>query len=374
MVKLIEFTADAPATETPADGVLGFFAALTKIGVSNAIPNLKARLGAVVAGDTALPYVVSVEGGGKGYVGSFTRMYMDGAADELGSSKNALLRFAAPGVAVSGHAARALGMDDIVTINNNLHSTVHVPEWSGVDIGEMTAALIAKYPRHAIWVRGMTDRLNVDDLARLKAQDYVIAPSRPVEVLDPSVPDYKISSNLKKDFKKLERVPGMHTFSGAPFNDADFAAMERFCHSATVERHTKLLPNYRADFFRACANWSDCRIMGLRDETGALRGFATLIIGKTRITCGTLGYDMSADDAKPIYPALSGMEMREAINARLPFNIGYGAVEFKRVRGTVPAMEMNAFYIRHLPGVRRRLWSTTLSAMSRMADAVLKRL
>ncbi|MBI1211646.1 MAG: hypothetical protein GC190_09300 [Alphaproteobacteria bacterium] len=373
MVKLIEFSSDAPGDETES-GVSGFFAALTRIGVSKAIPNLKARLGAIVGAGTTLPYVVSVDGGGRGYVGSFTRMYMDGAADELGSSKNALLRLAAPGVAVSGHAARALGMDEIVTVNNNLHSTVHVPDWTGIDIGAMTAALIAKYPRHAIWVRGMTDRLNADDLARLKAQDYVIAPSRPVEILDPSAPDYKVSSNLKKDFKRLERIPGMTSFIGGAFSDTDFAAMERFCHSATVERHTKLLPNYTAAFFAACAAWSDCRILGLRDDGGALRGFATLIIGPTRITCGTLGYDMDAPDAKPIYPALSGMEMREAINARLPFNIGYGAVDFKRVRGTVPAMETNAFYIRHLPAVRRRLWATTLSAMSSMAGAVLKRL
>jgi hypothetical protein len=373
MVRLIEFTAETPPEQS--DGIIGFFAALTKTGVSTAIPNLKARLGAVVdASGATLPYVISVDGGGRGYVGSFTRMYMDGAADELGSSKSALLRFAAPGVALGGHTARAFKMDDVVTINNNLHSTVHVPEWDGIDIGEMTAALIAKYPRHAIWVRGMTEHSNAADLARLKANDYVIAPSRPVEVLDPSAPDYKVSSNLKKDFKKLERVPGMHTFIGGRFNDADFDAMQRFCHSATVERHTKLLPNYTAEFFRACAAWSDCRILGLRDDNGTLRGFATLIVGRTRITCGTLGYDMTADDAKPIYPALSGMEMREAINARLPFNIGYGAVDFKRVRGTIPTMEMNAFYIRHLPAVRRRLWQATLSAMSNMAGAVLKRL
>ncbi len=38
MVRLIEFTAETPPEE--AAGLIGFFAALTKTGVSNAIPNL----------------------------------------------------------------------------------------------------------------------------------------------------------------------------------------------------------------------------------------------------------------------------------------------------------------------------------------------
>jgi hypothetical protein len=37
-------------------------------------------------------------------------------------------------------------------------------------------------------------------------------------------------------------------------------------------------------------------------------------------------------------------------------------------------MEMNAFHVDHLPAVRRRLWQATLSAMSNMTGAVLKRL
>jgi hypothetical protein len=375
MVRLIELTPETPAEETQGNGTLAFFAALAKAGVGNVVTNLNAKLGCILSGSATLPYAVSVDGGGRGYVGSFTRMYMDGAADALGASKSIALRVAAPGVALSGSVARSLGMDDVVTINNNLHTTMHVPDWNDVDIGEMTAALIAKYPRHAIWVRGMVDCMNAAELDRLMRHDYVIAPSRPVEILDPRAPDYKISSNLKKDFKKLERIPGMKPFVAGSFNDADFEAMARFCHSATVERHTKLLPDYTPEFFRACTAWPDCRTVGLRDEaSGALRGFATLMIAPKRITCGTLGYDMQADDAKPIYPALSGMEMREAINAHLPFNIGYGAVEFKRVRGTVPAMEMNAFYIRHLPAVRRRLWRATLAAMISMAGAVIKRL
>ncbi len=374
MVKLIEFIPATPDAETQGDGALGFFAGLATLGLKAAIPNLNAKLGAIVGPKTALPYVVSVDGGGLCYLAGFTRMYMDGAADELGSSGNTLLRLFAPSVAVSGHAARALGMDDVVTVNNNLHSTCHVGDWSGLDIGAMTAALIAKYPRHAIWVRGLNDRLHADELARLKVQDYVVAPSRPVEILDPTVPDWKIASNLKKDFKKLDRLPDMKPIVGGPFSDADFAAMERFCRSATVERHSKLMPHYTAAFFRACAAWPDCHFVGLRDSAGALRGFATMFYGATRITCGTLGYDLNDEHARPIYPALSGMEMQQAIEAKLPFNIGYGATEFKRVRGTTPALELNAFYIRHLPIVKRNLWQATLSAMGQLAGAVMKRL
>lgn len=374
MARIIEFTRGSASEEALSDPSLAFFAALAKLGVRAAIPNLSARLGAIVGPNTALPIVVSVDGGGLCYLASFTRMYMDGAADELGASNSMMLRLFAPGVATGGHAARALGMDEIVSVNNGLHSTSHVGDWSKVDIGAMTSALIAKYPRHAVWVRGLNDRLHTTEIARLKAQGYAVAPSRPVEILDPTATDWKIASNLRKDLKKLDRLPGMKPFVGGPFSDADFGAMERFCRSATVERHSILMPHYTAAFFRACASWPECRFVGLRDSSGALRGFATMIMGPDRITCGTLGYDLGDEHARPIYPALNTLEMQQAISARLPFNIGYGAAEFKRVRGTQPAMELNAFYVRHLPALRRSLWQTTLAAMGKLAGPVMKRL
>jgi len=374
MVQLIEFTAAESNAKAHGDGTLGFFAALTKLGLKAAIPNLSAQLGAVVGPHAAVPFVVSIAGGGACYLSSFTRMYMDGAAQEFAASRNMLLRIFAPGLAVSGHAARALGMDDIVTVSNNLHSTSHIGDWSGLDSAAMTAALVAKYPRHAIWVRGLIDRLHPQELALLKAEGYVVAPSRPVEVLDPTPADWKIASNLRKDLKKIDRLPNLKPFVGGPFSDADFAAMERFCRSATVERHGILMPHYTSEFFRACAAWADCRFVGLRGAAGELRGFATMIMGSNRITCGTLGYDLNDQHARPIYPALNALEMEQAISARRPFNIGYGAAEFKRVRGTSPAIEMNAFHVRHLPGAKRSLWQTSISAMAGLAGPVMKRL
>ena len=175
----------------------GFFAKLAQTGVKAAIPNLSARLAAAVGPGFAVPVVLSVDGGGPCYLASFTRMYIDGAADELGGSRSMLLRLFAPGVALGGHAARALGMDDIVTVNNNLHPTSHVGDWSSLDVPAMTATLIATYPGRAIWVRGLTDRLHAAELSRFKAAGYVIAPSRPVEILDPTTPNWKVASTLR---------------------------------------------------------------------------------------------------------------------------------------------------------------------------------
>ena len=87
-----------------------------------------------------------------------------------------------------------------------------------------------------------------------------------------------------------------------------------------------------------------------------------------------LGYDLDDEHARPLYPALSALEMEQAIEARLPFNIGYGAMDFKRVRGTTPTMEMNAFYIRHLPMVKKSLWRSTISAIGSLAGPIMKRL
>lgn len=134
------------------------------------------------------------------------------------------------------------------------------------------------------------------------------------------------------------------------------------------------MPHSGAPFFRACAGWSDCRFVGMRDLSGALRGFATIVADGRRFTCGTLGYDMADEHARRIYPALIALTMKQAIEARCPFNLGYGAADFKRRRGAVAAMEMNAFYLRHLNGLKRAAWHSTTAAMSALAGPVMKRL
>lgn len=356
------------------DPMLAFLSALAEEGLPAAIPNLSASLAAYKAPGVVIPLVRSIKGGGLCYLASFTRMYMDGAADELGASGSTLLRLFAPGVSIGGHAARALGMDDLVTVNNNLHPTCHVGDWSRLDIPEMTQALVEKHPNDAIWVRGLTDRWHANELQRLKSVGYDLAPSRPVDIFDPTQPDWKITRHLREDLNKLNRLPGLTPFVGGTFSKADFAAMERLTHSATVDRHSSLMPHYKAPFFQACAAWPDCRFVGLRDARRRLRAFATIVSGPDRLTCGTLGYDLADEKARLIYPALIAMTMKEAIEAKRPFNIGYGAAEFKRRRGTVQAMETNAFYVRHLPMTKRRLWQTVTSAMAALAGPVMKRL
>src|SRR6185295_11378537 len=112
MVRLIELTAETPADELGGDSTLIFLADLARIGLQKAIPNLNGKLGAVIGPNAAVPYIASNAGGGRGYLDSFTRMYMDGAADELASSKSRLLRLASPVAALSGGVARSFGMDD----------------------------------------------------------------------------------------------------------------------------------------------------------------------------------------------------------------------------------------------------------------------
>lgn len=356
------------------DPILSLLRAMSGAALQSAIPNLSAALAAYRAPRAHIPIVAAVKGGGSCYLASFTRIYMDGAADELGSAKSALLRLFAPGVSIGGYAARAMGMDDIVTVNNNLHPTCHVGDWRGLNVHDMTAALIAHYPRDAIWVRGLNDRFHGGELSRLKAAGYIVAPSRPVDIFDSTGSGWKITRHLREDLNKLNRLPGLTPFAGGQLAKADFVTMERLSRSATVERHGNLMPHYKAPFFQACASWPDCLLVGLRDGRGRLRGFATIIQGADRLTCGTLGYDLADERARLIYPALMAMTMNEAIKTKRPFNIGYGAADFKRRRGTSQAMEMNAFYVGHLPAARRSLWQAVTAAMATLAGPVMKRL
>jgi hypothetical protein len=374
MITIKEYGPDTPVAAEPAGTPAAFFATLARGGLQVAIPNLSARLGAADVDGRTIPFLVSIDGGGRCYLASFTRTFVDGGADALAKSNSRALKLLAPAVNLGGPFTRAVGLDEHVVLNGNLFATCAADSWTGLDVAEITRAFADRYPAKAIWVRGLVDRVHGTLIKRLEAQGYLIVPARPVEILDPTPADWKPSSNLRKDIKKLGRLEGLAPFVGGPFSAADFETMARLCRLATVQRHSPLMPHYSAAFFAACAGWADCRIVGLRDNSGAIRGFANVVVGQDMIACGTIGYDLQDEHAREIYPALNTLEMQQAIELRRPYNIGFGAIEYKRVRGAVPAMEMGAFHLRHLPGLRRHSWQAALATVKIMAGPVARRL
>lgn len=371
---LTEFGPETASVSGCEGGQTDLFASLAREGLQAAVPNVSAVMGMVTTDAHRIPFLVSTDGGGPCYLASFTRTYIDGAADVLAKSSSPALKFLAPGVLLAGPVTRAMGLDELVIVNSNLFATCVVEDWSDVDVAAMTEAFTGRYPTRAIWVRGAIDQLHGRLLEQLRAQGFMIVPSRPVEILDPTLPQWKPSSNLRKDFKKLARIAGLQAFVGGPFSAADFQTMARLCRLATVERHSPLMPQYSAAFFEACAAWPDCRIIGLREPSGKLHAFANVVVGRDMVACGTSGYDPADEQARKIYSALATLEMQQAIELRRPFNFGFGATQYKRLRGTEPAMEMGAFYVRHLPTLRRHAWQTTLGAIGAAAGPVARRL
>lgn len=349
------------------------FAALAHDGLQAAIPNVSAVMGMAATDTHRIPFLVSTQGGGECYLASFTRTHVDGAAQALAGSDRFWLRALAPGFRLAGPLLRSLAMDDLVIVNANLFPTCTVDDWGNADVPAMIEAMTRRYPSHAIWVRGLTDRVHGRLLERLAAEGFAITPSRPVEIFDPA-PPWKATRQLRLDLNRLERLPGLRPFVGGPFPEEDFEAMSRLCRLATVDRHGHLMPQYTAAFFKACSTWPACLTVGLREPSGTLRAFANLIVGRDMIGCGTIGYDAEDEQAKGVYPALMALAIRQAAEMGLPFSIGYGATRFKRARGTQAAMEMGAFYIAHLTRRRRLSWRAMLAVMKRAAGPIGRRL
>jgi hypothetical protein len=371
----IEFGPGALSTNECQTNILKFFEGIARSGLGTAISNMSARLGGVVGPNASVPYLLASSGSDSCYLSSFTRLFMDGAAQEFAVGDNALLKLSCHPLRLSGRILRGLGLDDLVIVNSNLYSTCHVEDWPAADMSRVTAALIEMYPANAIWVRGLIDRFHQDDLTRLEQEGYLVSPARPVEILDASELDWKVPSNLKKDLKKIHKIQGAKPFVGGAFSDDDFEVMAGLCRKTTVDAHSTLMPQYTPEFFRACAHWDDCRFVGFRSiATGQIVGFATLITGSKVYTCGTLGFDSAGPHARLFYPALSALEMQQAVEARRPFNLGFGAVEFKRFRGTRSAVEMNALYVRHLPRLKRQMWTAIMAATRAAAGPVMRRL
>jgi hypothetical protein len=135
-----------------------------------------------------------------------------------------------------------------------------------------------------------------------------------------------------------------------------------------LEKHSRLNPQYDEPFVRAAIRDHWLEFHGLRDRTGRLAGVLGFFTLDDRLTTVPfIGYDTSLPAESGLYRRLFLGLHGEVDRRRQLLNYSSGAGEFKRRRGSVPTVEYNAIYDRHLPPPRRRAFRIAAVLLNRIA-------
>ncbi len=317
-------------------------------------PNLAAQSGVVRIGDRLWPISVHEPGGKLSYPCSLATQYVRYPLEELALLKSPWKQVGAwCALQGLGGILEACAVDRTVQWSSSLLSTnLHA---SGLleDAPEVTAALVAAFPQHAILLKNIHGYEDSLLPGRLEKLGYKLIASRQIYFFDGRKADFLSRSDVKRDLKMLVNLPGYSIVNHDNFKINDVPRIVDLYKKLYLDKHSRLNPQY-TDFFVARA-WKErlLEFKGLRHDSGRLDAVYACYRKSGTTSTPFIGYDTTLPSDIGFYRMLVGMLLRDVAEAKLLLNYSSGAGEFKRRRGGEPAIEWNAVYTRHLPVVRR---------------------
>lgn len=249
-----------------------------------------------------------------------------------------------------------------VQLNNRLWSTNLYPAHTSLPLTAIRKKLTQTYPSHALAFRSLTHSLNGKLVDSLKADGFILLPSRPICLID-----YRTDTPLKKRASKKDR----RYFNKTPYQliekvDKTYAAnLHDLYHKMFIKRHSPHNPQFTHLFFETSIEQEAIEIKALQDpETGQLVAMLGLYIEGNILTVPFAGYDTSLDKTFHLYPILNAIVAKICHDRQLIYHASAGAMAFKCARGGIEEMEYTAIYVKHLSWFRQMGWKM-LSRLSR---------
>jgi hypothetical protein len=347
----------AEATAACADAATAqasYWRAVLSEGAAAFAENFRVRTGVVAYQDRAWPLVLSDGPSGSAYPASLHCHYVSYPRDELHLVRSPVLRSAArAGFNLFEGLARLAMVDRTVQWNGWLFSTNPQPPDIAAAAPEITAALVRRFPHHAVVVRGLHGYLDPHLPARFATAGYDLFTARQIYLFDGRNPEFMRRYNVKTDLKSLRRLPSHRLIGPDEFDQADAPRMTELYRLLYLDKHSRHNPVYTVDFVRRALRerWLDFR--GLRHSSGRLDAVCGSFLADGVATTPFFGHDTTQPPALGLYRLLVARLLEETAEAGRVLNYSSGAGAFKRHRGAVPVIEFNAIYTRHLPAPRR---------------------
>lgn len=336
--------------------------------------NLGGRPGWVTRGSFGCPITVHDRRQNDSYPVSLMTQYLDYPRAELDRLPGGAPRLAARiGLTGLGLILRAARADRTVQWNSWMFSTNPVREDLGDSIAPVTRALTREFPAHAVVLRNVDD-LGAPGLAeRLIGCGYRLMTARIIHHFDARRGDLVQTSTLRRDRKEFGRDERYRWVSPWEIETSDAGRIAQLYRRLYLEKHSRLNPQYDEPFVRAAIRDHWLEFHGLRDRNGTLVGILGFFTLDDRLTTVPfIGYDTSLPTEHGLYRRLFLGLHREVGSRRQLLNYSSGAGDFKRRRGSIPTVEYNAVYDRHLPGNRRMAFRTAAALLNHIARPWLK--
>ena len=331
--------------------------------------NLTGRAGWVAHGDFGCPITVHDRQGNDSYPVSLMTQYLDYPREELDVLPTGSGRLAARlGLAGLGLILRAAQADRTVQWNSWMFSTNPVPAGLQDSSEAITRALALEFPDHAVVLRNV-DPLGAPGLSdRLAAQGHRLLTARLVHHYDARNRPLRQTSTLGRDQKELSKVDEYRWVGPWDIEISEAGRIANLYRQLYLEKHSRLNPQYDEPFVREAIRDHWLEFHGLRDRTGRLVGvFGFFSLDDRITTVPFIGYDTSLGADLGIYRRLFLRIHQEVDRRGQLLNYSSGAGEFKRRRGSIPSVEYNAVYDRHLPARRRMAFRVAALLLNRLA-------
>ncbi|MFO0616108.1 MAG: GNAT family N-acetyltransferase [Polyangiaceae bacterium] len=310
--------------------------------------------------DTALgaervPVLVNDGGSHACYLLSSRAHYIDYVREEIGKMPaDTTTRAAGIAVAALGLGCTATHLARAVHANHWLLSTPPRRPVREEDVREMTRDLTERFPTHALTYRRI-DASDERTSEAFRACGWSLVVNRPIHWWSPDeLPRIAASKrgNVFRDIRALERS-GVTVAPAEPGDAADIARLYRMLY---IEKHSALNPAFTPAFFELLLR-TGAQTLTVLKARGRVGAFLAHSIDDGAVVPTVIGYDTSvAPRSIPWYRHIMATLFQRSLAEKLPLFLSTGAADFKRNRGAVETLELEAVYTGHLPFVRRLPW------------------
>lgn len=326
-------------------------------GSQHFVQNANTQLFVLLCGEIVLPVTVNRSERGNSYVCSPFAHYVSYAKEELYELKNPVLeRVLAPVLEGLGAVLKAGQIDRVLHVGNWLLSTNLYPQLSREHIERITRFLAQKFPDCAVvWrsvvevpLEGITSPVSPQHFST----DFKLIPSRSVLFLNARAGTHGRKKDFKHDLKLLRSSP----YQLRPARAEDLGRIRDLYNLLYLDKYSRLNPQFTPAFFELAFKTQMLELFVLEQE-GRVDGVLGFFSRGELMTCPVLGYDTSLPVEAGLYRILSAHLVLIAQKRGLILHASSGVAAFKRSRGAVPALEVNAVFDAHLPLYRRVVWT-----------------
>lgn len=330
-----------------------YVSAFARAGSGAYIRNLRTTVTCHQWGGALLPMTINDGEPQDTFVCSPWVGYIDYTREELSRFPNpALVPALKAVIACVAKVLKFAEIDKIVHINNWMMSTNLLPSLDCNLVSAETRELSLRFPNHFLAIRSLTGRRHRQLMTSLEAEGWLLLPSRQIFIAD----DIHHQMTRRRDLKRDEALWKRCSFRYEALETVSQGDAKRIAELYAMlylEKYSFLNPAYTADFIMMSHEIGMIRYLVHRDQDGLIQSFVGLHRLDGEATVPLMGYNTACEQEAGLYRLGFHAGTRYAAQQGLSLNMSSGATGFKMSRGATAEIEYTAFYLRHLPWVRR---------------------